>query len=50
MSNGLDPDQDSCFIGPDLCPNCLLRLSADIRKSPLARKVNEYGYFISVVI
>ena len=26
MSNGLDPDQDRCF--PDLCPNCLQRLTS----------------------
>ena len=27
--NGLDPDQDRHFVGPDLGPNCLERLSAD---------------------
>ena len=29
MSNSLDPDQTRCFVGPDLGPNCLQRLSAD---------------------
>ena len=29
MSNSLDPDQDRHFVGPDLGPNCLQRLSAD---------------------
>ena len=29
MSNSLDPDQDRHFVGPDLGPNCLHRLSAD---------------------
>ena len=29
MSNSLDPEQDRGFIGPDLGPNCLRRLSAD---------------------
>ena len=29
MSNSLDPDQARRFIGPDLGPNCLPRLSAD---------------------
>ena len=29
MSNSLDPDQDQHFVGPDLGPNCLQRLSAD---------------------
>ena len=25
----MDPDQARCFVGPDLGPNCLQRLSAD---------------------
>ena len=29
MSNSLDPDQARRFVGPDLGPNCLLRLTAD---------------------
>ena len=29
MSNGLDPGQDRRYVGPDLGPNCLQRLSAD---------------------
>ena len=29
MSNSLDPDQSRHFVGPDLGPNCLQRLSAD---------------------
>ena len=29
MSNGLDTDQDRCFVGADLGPNFLQRLSAD---------------------
>ena len=29
LSNSLDPDQARCFVGPDLGPNCLHRLSAD---------------------
>ena len=29
VSNSLDPDQDQRFVGPDLGPNCLQRLSAD---------------------
>ena len=33
MSNGLDPDQDGAFFGPDLDPNCLQRLSADNKTS-----------------
>ena len=34
MSNGMDPDQ----VGPDLDQKCLKRLSADYKKSLLARK------------
>ena len=37
MSNSLDQDQARHFVGPDLGPNCLHRLSAD-GKSPLAGK------------
>ena len=29
VSNSLDQDQARRFVGPDLGPNCLLRLSAD---------------------
>ena len=29
VSNSLDPDQVRHFVGPDLDPNCLQRLSAD---------------------
>ena len=29
VSNGLDPDQDQCFVQTDLGTNCLHRLAAD---------------------
>ena len=29
VSNGFDPDQNQCSVGPDLGPNCFQRLSAD---------------------
>ena len=29
VSNSLDPDQDRPYVGPDLGPNCLQRLSED---------------------
>ena len=29
VSNSLDPDQTRCFVGSDLVPNCLQRLSVD---------------------
>ena len=36
MSNILDTDQDRRYIGPDLGPNCLPRLSTDDTKTNLA--------------
>ena len=33
VSNSLDPDQAGHFVGPDLVPNCLQRLSADNKMS-----------------
>ena len=38
LSNSLDPDQDRHFVGPDLGPYCLQRLSADDRSRHLQRK------------
>ena len=38
VSNGMDPDQDRHFVGPDLGPNCLQRLSTN-HMSPLARNL-----------
>ena len=37
----LDPDQDRHFVGPDLGPNCLQRLSADGKVN--ANKVYNVG-------
>ena len=34
VSNSLDPDQAQHFVGPDLGPNCLQRLSADNKSRP----------------
>ena len=31
VSNSLDPDRARHFVGPDLGPNCLQKLSADDR-------------------
>ena len=33
VSNSLDPDQDQHFVGPDLDPNCLPRLSVGDKSS-----------------
>ena len=38
VSNSLDPDQTRHFIGPDLGPNCLQRLSADNKSCPWRAK------------
>ena len=38
--SGLDPDQDRCFVGPDLGPNCLQRLSADAKVFASKERVN----------
>ena len=32
VSNNLDPDQTRRFVGPDLGPNCLQKLSTDDTK------------------
>ena len=38
VSNGLDPDQDRHFVGPERGPNCLQSLSEDDKSRTLARK------------
>ena len=38
VSNSLDPDQAQHFVGPDLGPNCLQRLPADIAGKELNTK------------
>ena len=39
VSNGLDPDQDGHSVSPDLSPNCLQRLSADMQhKLPVSKE------------
>ena len=35
VSNDFDPDQARHFVGPDLGPNCLQRLSADNKSKRL---------------
>ena len=41
MSNSLDPDQDRRFVGPDLGPNCLQRLSAEDKNLELSFSMYE---------
>ena len=40
VSNSLDPDQARHFVGPDLGPNCLQRLSADNKSRPWQAELN----------
>ena len=40
VSNCLDPDQDRRFVGPDLGPYCLQRLSADHKVATSKERVN----------
>ena len=42
VSSSLDPDQARQFVGPDLGPNCLQRLSAD---DTSRQKVKQYFLF-----
>ena len=39
VSNSLDPAQARHFVGPDLGPNCLQRLSADNKSCPSGQRV-----------
>ena len=39
VSNSLDPDQARHFVGPDLGPNCLQRLSAETKDTPNRQRV-----------
>ena len=44
MANRLDPDQARHFVGPDLGPNCLQRLSAQSRQSETSVMITVYSY------
>ena len=48
VSNSLDPDQDRHFVGPDLGPNCLQRLSSRWQKLPLATKSFPLGLWFCI--
>ena len=43
VSNSLDPDQARRFVGPDLGPNCLQRLSADDTSRQTVQLIGENG-------
>ena len=45
MSNSLDPDQYQHFVGPDLGPNCLQRVSADKNVAARKERVKYVIYF-----
>ena len=53
MSNSLDLDQARHFVGPDLGPNCLQRLSADDtrRQSVLhSRSCMQHMYLVGLQV
>ena len=45
MANSLDPDQARHFVGPDLDPNCLQRLSADDKTSLAVKEIIFHVFF-----
>ena len=45
MANSLKPDQARRFVGPDLGPNCLQRLSADDTSRQRVKLIGENGLF-----
>ena len=44
MSNSLDPDKARQFVGPDLGPNCLQRLSADETGQLFTKVISRRGW------
>ena len=52
MSNSLDPAEARSFVGPDLGPNCLQRLSADVTSTSLVGKelTSELVFSFTLVI
>ena len=47
VSNSSDPDQARHFVGPDLDPNCLQRLSADDTKGKELTPPNHMAYTLN---
>ena len=47
MSNSLDPDQALHFVGPDVGPDCLQRLSEDDKSSYACKEL--IGDFVNEV-
>ena len=43
VSNSLEPDQAQPYVGPDLGPNCLQRLSKDDRDKELSLLIPKYS-------
>ena len=46
VSNGLNPDQDRRYVGPDLGLNCLQSLSADDNSSRRCSRERVKGIFV----
>ena len=50
VSNSLDPGQARLFVGPDLGPSCLQRLSADDNSRHQQTKSEAYGKMIDLIV
>ena len=51
MSNSLDTDQARPFLGPDLGPNCLQRLSVEATSRQIIKQnMNSIFYSINILI
>ena len=44
MSNSLDPDQARHYVGPDLGPNCLQKLSANDTRRQIVKNNQDFRY------
>ena len=49
VSNSLDPGQARLFVGPDLGPSCLQRLSADDNSRHQQTKSEAYDKMIDLI-
>ena len=50
VTHSLDPDQDRCFVSPDLGPKCLRRLPADNKSRGLQTKSYGIVYLKTLVL
>ena len=50
MLNSLDPDQALSFVGPDLGPNCFVKVICRRRESPLAGKKLKINCYVNIYV